>query len=860
VLENVKGRLELVTAGALPLGELGVMEDNEDKRLAIGEKLKELVRGARLRAPQRRIGLPDKDAEIRYLMVPPVPPWRLEMLAKYEVEERSDSDEPKTFDYRILDIPDTSGQYMVLVGSCTEAASQCLLDLGRKSRLGEVEVDLKPLALFNAYYHGHGFDPDKTVLVVDIGAEHVTVLLVKDGALYLARTLMGGGRRFTQILADDMRMTPLEADEIKKREAEIRFDLPPGGGTVRATRMFRGRTTMRRRISGRSKVEPIPGLADEPTKLMKKPDLDSLRLIEETPGEAAPGGEGKTDAGTHVSPAAPPETVAPQGSDQTPRETPLKDDLATRETDLTPSPISNATARHDAEATPRRSDEEGGENALAPDETPETPAEKRKRQMSMSLVREAAALCAAMENVVSYCRQQNKIRDLKVEKVYLTGAGSRLKGLQTFVSRRMRVPVEPLEVFRNVSMDRLAPDAAQALEAEQDTMAVSMGLALSGLRKGAFSFLLWPASLKEKKEFRARGAFLHYAAALLLAVVGLAWITPKHNIEVYAKNYRTAEEAVVEALKEKAELDLLIKEHEELFLRLKQIERNAGSGHSLLHILAELKDPNRIPNSIYLTQFSTTLPNVIHVVAGGPAGEEASKEEGGGDPAAAGDSDAPDTFTAQAKVYLRGFARGQRQTEQLDTIVGDRTKGPAFKPGFRDFLLPEPGEPDHPKNVFKDIRPLWLDQEPNIRGVFSLKEFVLEGFLEGTRDERKGGGKKEGSGDPKGKPRDRTPAGQTPPASPKGAQAVSTPKPKASVAPTPAVAVPADPQRPFASPKKKTNRSAEPRPTAPAAREKPAPRPKPGAAVPDRGAPKPGPTPQDGEFVLPGNMPKRKGP
>ena len=221
VIDSRHGVLHLVSAGAAPLGEWAALEDNQDKRLAVGEKLKELVRGAGLRAPLRRIAATSKGAAIKYLSVPPVPPWRLEMLAKYEVEERGDNKEPNAYDYRIMDVPEIGGQYTVLLAALHESVVNWLMDISRQARLGEVEPDLKAVALYNAYYHGHGFDPDKTVLVVDIGAVETTVLLVRDGALYLARTFEGGGQRFTQALSEDLKATILEAEEIKKNEAEI---------------------------------------------------------------------------------------------------------------------------------------------------------------------------------------------------------------------------------------------------------------------------------------------------------------------------------------------------------------------------------------------------------------------------------------------------------------------------------------------------------------------------------------------------------------------------------------------------------------------------------------------------------------
>ena len=72
-----KGPVEVIGAGTMPINELTRMPESEDRALAIGEKLKELTKSARLRADTRRVGVAGGRTSIRYLQIPPVPPWRL---------------------------------------------------------------------------------------------------------------------------------------------------------------------------------------------------------------------------------------------------------------------------------------------------------------------------------------------------------------------------------------------------------------------------------------------------------------------------------------------------------------------------------------------------------------------------------------------------------------------------------------------------------------------------------------------------------------------------------------------------------------------------------------------------------------
>ena len=837
------GPVEVIGAGTMPIADLTRMPESQDRALAIGEKLKELVRSARLRAETRRVGASGGNTSIRYLQIPPVPPWRLEMLVKYEVEERAEEKEANCADFHIMDVPESNGQYTVIIGMCREGYANELLSQARSGGLGQIEIDLEALALYSAYYHGHGFDADKTVAVADIGADDLTVLICKNGALYYARTLLGGGRRFTQNLADDLKLEWSEADDLKKTSAEIVFDAPPPSASTTSGRPRLQRTGATLSIprssmpgkpgasavvpgvqspdaagsSGvnpggvpaRSGVVPVPGVSGDESRRARVPDGPKMTV---RPSPIGPAGPGTVSMGSQIKPVAP--SAAPSGQSSAgvnpassaatpgPAQTqklpaatmkmsseldfsvPSLEDLELDTTPVAPvkaapvpvAPVAPATpkpvpvaavapaALDDFELQPiddekKDAPKSGSPSSLAAtqyvappvpqgkspaadtvDLTPvsdsaksvsentalaggtaqdlaelsassSTPAvaddkDKRKRQTTAALVREAAVLCAAVENVLLNAKQQAKQPQLKLDRLYITGGGSKLKGLPEFMGRRLRVEVQALEPLRNLSLVRLSPAAAEALRGEQHTLGVALGLALSDLRPGAFNFQLLPQAIKNRREFWARGAYHYYAAGAAALALGLLVYTPYKNTDALNENFSRADEAFKLARAQNEGVKKQEKENNELRHRLKTITDNVQSGDYFLNLLAELKSKNRIQDDIYLSSISTTMPAVVMAEADTKDGgkpTEVNKE--------------PDSFLAQRRVYLRGFARG-KQKEALIKPIQD----------FYDKLVPFPLDPDNPANLFKDIRSIWISKEDNLKDGLYLKEFVLEAY------------------------------------------------------------------------------------------------------------------------------------
>jgi type IV pilus assembly protein PilM len=196
-------------------------EDSPEHIREVRTNLASLLRQGPFRSGRSVLGLNASAGLIRYLQVPPVPPWKMDMMMKYEVEEQMATQERSAFDYRILDLPDVGGQLTVMLAMIQERRLRTLMDTARRAGLPRGDVDLTALAIYNAYIHGHGVEEGRSVLLVDIGAETMDIVIVNDGLMCFARSVPGGGSRFTAAVAEVTGVTFEEAEQLKREKGRI---------------------------------------------------------------------------------------------------------------------------------------------------------------------------------------------------------------------------------------------------------------------------------------------------------------------------------------------------------------------------------------------------------------------------------------------------------------------------------------------------------------------------------------------------------------------------------------------------------------------------------------------------------------
>lgn len=127
------------------------------------------------------------------------------------------SDEAFSSDYHVM-APKFGRQNPVLIGVCRQSVIDERMRMLTSEGLNVVELGMNGLALASALFHLH---PDVTgenrpSLVLDLGEENTTLLVLVGGQVLFAGTLPFGASRYTEVLAGHLRCDDLEADRRKR--------------------------------------------------------------------------------------------------------------------------------------------------------------------------------------------------------------------------------------------------------------------------------------------------------------------------------------------------------------------------------------------------------------------------------------------------------------------------------------------------------------------------------------------------------------------------------------------------------------------------------------------------------------------
>jgi len=176
-------------------------------RVAIGDLAQRLKVGK----TKARYAISGQAVFTRFVKLPPLQEDNIEQLVTFEAQQHVPFPlNEVVWDYELIEGgTDKEVVIVAIKGDALDEINAAVNDCG----LGTAEVDVAPMALYNAFRATYGH-PDEAVLLIDIGAKTSNLLYI-EGKRFFTRSIAIGGAAITAAIAKEYNIPFLEAEHQK---------------------------------------------------------------------------------------------------------------------------------------------------------------------------------------------------------------------------------------------------------------------------------------------------------------------------------------------------------------------------------------------------------------------------------------------------------------------------------------------------------------------------------------------------------------------------------------------------------------------------------------------------------------------
>ena len=179
------------------------------------------------------LGVGSRDLMMRYARFPLVPPWRLRMMAEYEMEEAGRSANMEVVgDYTIVHPPGGPSEGLTVMSAL--ARKETVSDgFNRANTAGFKTKFATPaaVALFYAYRESTLLSSDEVTLLMDVGYESSSVAITGPGGLFFARNVSDGIFRLVKAVDGALGVGLERAEAFLRERVDLTSALPPDTST-----------------------------------------------------------------------------------------------------------------------------------------------------------------------------------------------------------------------------------------------------------------------------------------------------------------------------------------------------------------------------------------------------------------------------------------------------------------------------------------------------------------------------------------------------------------------------------------------------------------------------------------------------
>lgn len=174
--------------------------------------INDLAQRMKLGKVKARYALSGQSVLVRFVKLPPIQGDDIEQIVTFEAQQQFPFPlNEVVWDYELIEGA-SSDKEVVLAAIKSEALDEINSSVN-DSGLGTAEVDVAPMAIYNAFRATYG-QPEEPVLLIDIGAKTSNLLYI-EGKRFFTRSIAIGGGAITAAVAKEYNVSFLEAEHQK---------------------------------------------------------------------------------------------------------------------------------------------------------------------------------------------------------------------------------------------------------------------------------------------------------------------------------------------------------------------------------------------------------------------------------------------------------------------------------------------------------------------------------------------------------------------------------------------------------------------------------------------------------------------
>jgi type IV pilus assembly protein PilM len=255
----------------------------------------------------------------------------------------------------------------------------------------------------------------------------------------------------------------------------------------------------------------------------------------------------------------------------------------------------------------------------------------RMESLYGALTSVAQQFAALLRSSVMFCKSQLKMQDLAIDRILLSGGGSRLRGLRENLGNSFKVPCEVFNPMQNVVLEVDDPDVEEKIIDAPREWAVAIGLAKIAMGDGVMDLRLLPEEYKKKRLFRERTVFLIGAGAVAVLFLGTLMFGAIHNKGVEEASYKEVNKSYKTTNNLQRQIEDIKKMSGETGDVLNLLVTEANSGSEFMRVAGWIH--KNIPREIWLKNLSYRREEPATIKQGdGILVVEGRVEQMGGDP------------------------------------------------------------------------------------------------------------------------------------------------------------------------------------------------------------------------------------